>query len=364
MEDTTLAPAEGQNEAVVETTVQEPVAEHPADALPNDLAAAPAEAAPPVPVQQWETEGGKPGDAPAVAVAPAADPMPEPRHFVPSPDVWEAIESARREERMAEDQVESVSEQLKYEKKRLDVASKRLGQLIDEAKTPTLFGQRKMDNVAAEPARTAACENMPNPIQAPDPDAWKSVPVGELIPDAKVAGMLADAGICTFEQVSKWRANHCEPKIRGLGDAKVQIIDDAFVSWWVAYPRPVEAPAAVEESPAATTLLQWNPVNLPDSTGEEYADNTAGVLNLGGDTARFFVLPAKDGSSEFIGDCGLALGGSLQLDRFASVALAKEWCEARNAELVVAARKPEPAPADEPPAKPKRKKRKAELAGV
>jgi hypothetical protein len=53
----------------------------------------------------------------------------------PDADMWADITAARHEEREAEDEVESLSEELKDAKKRLEKASGRLGKLIDDAET-------------------------------------------------------------------------------------------------------------------------------------------------------------------------------------------------------------------------------------
>jgi hypothetical protein len=309
-------------EAQAETS--ESSAAHPADALPED----------------------QPAEEPVTAPTPEApkDEPPVEQKPEPKPDAWLVkhladIEACNRDVLRRKERWEEAKDEASACKKDYDEAVDFLTKTISNITTPApLFDQV---NTAANP-QLACDHNHPENIapenQPDDPDAWKSVPVGELVPDAKVAALLAENGVITFERVEAWRASRYEdPKIRGLGEAKKQVIEDAIVAYWVKNPRPVAPAAAL----AAAVLVWFSNGTLDDEVKEVWsAANTAGIVdadltNAKGDAspAEFIIEVRKNGQINLDLSHDLLLPTSFP-ELLPTLDEAKAWCESRNAALI------------------------------
>lgn len=151
----------------------------------------------------------------------------------------ERVRKAELEVAMCEREYEGLKEETAAAKKQFEKAVDRLRAVIrsTDPDADPLFNQP-----AAEAQDDTAAEDKPA-----DPDAWRAVPLAEVLPDAKLAGPLLEAGVTTFGELEDWRATRGEtPKVVGLGPVKRQAIDDAIVAWWTAH--PTEKAAEVREA--------------------------------------------------------------------------------------------------------------------
>lgn len=164
---------------------------------------------------------------------------------------------------------------------------------------------------------------------APDAEAWKAVPVGELGIKPHIVEKLTSAGVNTFGELEKLRGEGWEPKIVGLGEAARQAIDDAVVAWHEKH----QCEACRADGFGAP--LDWK----EDSDGW-YATNTVGVARKDdGKTAVFGMTPVGEDGFKIEGTDPELLPQNFNTDArvFGTVDEAKDFCAQRNRELAQAA---------------------------
>ena len=88
----------------------------------------------------------------------------------------------------------------------------------------------------------------------PASDDWKEVPTSVLIPNAAITAKLVEAGLDTFGKVEAWRAKVSGPggedhRIKGFGAAKMQIVEDAVVQYWIDHPVKKEENSVASTAP-------------------------------------------------------------------------------------------------------------------
>lgn len=178
-----------------------------------------------------------------------------------APDVWQQIREARDNEREAESRVEDLSSELKEAKKDLDAASKKLGQLIDDAERcatePYLPGIESKPAPIAPPAEvTAAVMESPVAREAlasarldgetqsvpADDEAWRALTLEQIgITGARTLKALHNhtPEILTFGQLAEWQAKkgqYWATDVKGLGPVSKQEIEDATDKYWIDHP--------------------------------------------------------------------------------------------------------------------------------
>lgn len=257
---------ETMNEAETETAAEQT----PDAAPPQEQVDEPSEASG-TPAPEGVPEHTSPAETP-VGSAGAKD-LAEPGV---DPNVWSMILKARNEERVAERDVAELAEDLKAAKKKLETASSRLGELIDDAKFPTLFSGPK-----AEDSTQTEREIMPDPIQdagaAPD-DAWRAVVIAEMEPKLKPGKLKALAEhappILTMGDMADWqwrREDFWTKDIRGFGSGGAEQYAAAADAYWAAHPQ------AADEEPMKVMLTAVNgipidPVDITANGGQDARD--------------------------------------------------------------------------------------------
>ncbi len=320
MESETTTVGEQSTEAATEPG-PETAAEHPADALPDDLPAVEEPPTAPTPdTGSSTTETPKDEQRQAITEAPAVEQKPEPAEAH-----LHKIEAAERMVGLAEERYEGAKSVAKLRKEEYEMAVSDLREIIRAVTEPApLFDQM---NAAAEPGlkpgELALIGVTSEEDEAVDPDAWKSIPISELIPgEPRIAELLAEKYITNFGQLEEWRAKPFE-KIKGLGDMKRQAIDDAVMNYWVKNPRPVAAAAANAGE------LVWE---LED--GIYFAGNTLDIQSpyIEGTRLALFEIDSTVTPLRANHDPELVPDG-WQSPEYTSIGEAKAWCEARMAEL-------------------------------
>lgn len=203
---------------------------------------------------------------------------------------WHNIQDARKDERQAEEDVAELTIDLKEAKKRHEAASSRLGKLIDEAEHPTLFSRQavkpaeKADD--AETAATAgnATQNIPDPIPAPEDDAWKAVTIEALgITTKRVLTALHNHipnPITTHGELAAWqekKTQYWATDIKGLGDKGREEIENAQANYWIA--NPVKAATTISEATADAHLTEPAQTDAKLDTPSASSEPTANTVN-------------------------------------------------------------------------------------
>lgn len=218
------------------------------------------------------------------AKEPAPTPSPEPEKVGsttterlddrPDPELWHAIQEARTEERNAEGEVAELAEDLKAAKKRHEVASERLGKLIDEAREPGLFSQQQKVSAAHSASNGSAekCENIPNfiPDAKTEPDdTWRSVLIESLEPKL-TPGKLKSLSertppILTMGDMADHQQRHGDfwvKEISKFGVTGAEQYALAADRYWAEHPQPSTTPAAGKLAP----VLKWESVSEDDES--------------------------------------------------------------------------------------------------
>ena len=128
---------------------------------------------------------------------------------------WLDIVSARQEEKRCDDRVEELKKTLSQAKEDLEFASKRLGELIDEA-----GGEPNLFNTA--PATAGANGK---PVPPADAGAWRLVPLVDVGLEPKTVDRLESAQVTTLGEVMDWiNRDYEDPKVQGLTKKKCDAI--------------------------------------------------------------------------------------------------------------------------------------------
>jgi len=278
------------------------------------------------PVRTTET----PKDERRAAAAAAEEPKPDrlQKHLAD-------IEKAEREATNLRLEWEEAKDHAAALKKDYERACEDLCRIIRDYNAPApLFDQvaggvrMPTAQVVTVPPATgeAPGENGEAIIPPSDPDAWRAVPIGEVVTDEKLAALLAEHGITTFGELEDHRAARWEPKVAGLGEKKRQAVEDFIVAYWIAHPRE----KAAAGKPAG---LAWEP---EDGGNTWAADNTAGITEDEGEPSAFVIEDKGEGagsgryaldmSSDYLMPSKFPSGFELLDD-------AKAWCQRRNDEL-------------------------------
>lgn len=238
-------------------------------------------------------------------------------------DVMEKILAQRARLRKQELRLEDLAEQMKEQKKRVDAETEALMELIDEYESPGLFNQRKED-ANKEGDTSAASETIaapapaaidPTSIPAPVKKFWKEVTLDELGIEKKTLIMkLNENGIKTLGDIMDWKLRGRDlDEIKGLGEAKIKIVDDAVDKYRIDHPEDVElmtiddAVPVNQETTASDGAVPSEPTESGDAaapTGEasdavvatEMQGNSAGT-SANAEPKVENPLPAGDDSS-------------------------------------------------------------------
>jgi hypothetical protein len=206
----------------------------------------------------------------------------------PSPDVidaatWHAIQEARTEESHAEAEVDELAEDLKAAKKRLEAASLRLGKLIDEAKYPNLFNNRRDDNTPPTPeqmrAAGEAAESTGSQPVPPEDDSWRAATLEELgITKPRIVKALTDhePPLTTLGAIADWSAakgDFWATDISGVGEKAAQEITDRMMDYWAAHYWAAHPRAATPEPADLPTMMPGEELNQDNSPDADFDDD-------------------------------------------------------------------------------------------
>lgn len=166
--------------------------------------------------------------------------------------------------------------------------------------------------------------------------AWRDVLLADIgIAKAHVLNRLIENGITNFGELEDWRASrNTKPVIKGMGEAAMQVVEDAIVAYWTAHPR-----AAM---PAADTSLAWKET----SETQHFAETGSGIRRADDSKSTpQFVVTKSDGAWTVDQTSGCLMPDTAP-GTFATVAEARAWCQRREDELLAASKAAEPKPLD------------------
>lgn len=196
-----------------------------------------------------------------------------------------ALEMAQTETEIeiAKDRLKELKEQFAHASEEL-VRARTKQEFQPRLKMGSGEGERPAQQVAAHNPTTSDSAPAAAPDSPANSDAWKAAPLADLNLPAKLAEKLREASVETIGQLESLRAEISQAKAvwpKGIGQAKITIIEDAVVNWlakWhakqpaeaesstsVVGPQPVESEAGLDtqSTPQGTSPEAPPPADPP-----------------------------------------------------------------------------------------------------
>ncbi len=225
-------------DAQADFTTDDIAAEAASSEVESTVAESTAEADAPADVTATEQSTETPTEAPAAAAA-----TDEPHSQ--SVDLLDQISNAERECAEAEAVVNELKEDLKAAKKRYDARVDRLRSLARQstydADRPLLTRTKTARQEATDVSPDGAGEAITSPgcdssitTPAADPDAWKLATIDQIGLKEALTERLIEAGLTTIGKLEAFRAEAADHRAswpKGIGTAKITLIEDAVVAW-------------------------------------------------------------------------------------------------------------------------------------